>query len=270
MLFTIASSVTAFVSVLCFGALSDKWGRKFIFALPVIGAALHLVAYLSVSGYFADTTNTDNRTQIFILAEALHFLAHAAGPFIGGSLVRILPSIENVFEISLAIHIIGIVYTLFILPESRVFSRVQLSDSATSDTEQTSDSVGQSETAFEIVTTRFVSTFTGNAHLFSVANTQTFIQLMIAFACVSAAVIALTNGIIFPNIWVATVKTMPNAFMFVCSGLYASALLSMMFVRFEELSKSDRDSEDVEDNTSAATIEEQPTLGVPHNCSDHQ
>ncbi len=104
------------LGALVFGILSDKYGRKYTLALPLIGAAfaylwtsqsetvLHFLIGRAFSGFFAgaysvafaiasDLSSKENRIKNMSMIGAMFGLSFVIGPVIGGNLHTILPYI---------------------------------------------------------------------------------------------------------------------------------------------------------------------------------
>jgi MFS family permease len=119
MLISICSSIPSFVSGPFVGAVSDKIGRKPLMFIPLISVFIFTIAYILVEmmdlglwillgaavaigmlgGFLtmmtivmsslADVTDSENRSFIFTLAEALFFAGASVGPFLGGLIARV-------------------------------------------------------------------------------------------------------------------------------------------------------------------------------------
>ncbi|KAI8923598.1 major facilitator superfamily domain-containing protein [Entophlyctis helioformis] len=215
MVLSLCTSTPALIAGPCFGALSDSWGRKFIIIMPIIGSALNFVSILSVSNlglglwalivvhliqglmgswsvimtaalsYFADTTDAESRSRTFVFAEAFIFLAFALGPFLGGVFTRISPSVDYVFAISIALEIVTLLYSVFILPESlpaKTKARADRSRSRAalnrSNVGLRNPSTGEPKSPWQIASNEIHTVFSGMARVFHVASNRTFVILV--------------------------------------------------------------------------------------------
>ncbi|KAI8917331.1 major facilitator superfamily domain-containing protein [Entophlyctis helioformis] len=230
MVLSLCTSTPALIAGPCFGALSDSWGRKFIIIMPIIGSALNFVSILSVSNlglglwalivvhliqglmgswsvimtaalsYFADTTDAESRSRTFVFAEAFIFLAFALGPFLGG----ISPSVDYVFAISIALEIVTLLYSVFILPESlpaktkaradRSRSRAALNRSnvglrnpSTGEPSASASAPASSKSPWQIASNEIHTVFSGMARVFHVASNRTFVILVVVVCCTVAS-----------------------------------------------------------------------------------
>ena len=103
-----------------YGIISDKIGRKPVILLPMFGVlfmctSLLLVDYnvfglwvmmvqalisgllgsyfvliTALMAYFADTTEAHERSHVFVVGESVIFVGFAIGPFLGGSIARVI------------------------------------------------------------------------------------------------------------------------------------------------------------------------------------
>ncbi|KAI8928377.1 major facilitator superfamily domain-containing protein [Entophlyctis helioformis] len=130
------------------GSLSDVWGRKPLFLIPI---AMIVVNYLSfilssvtglglwfivvvgflvgctggfapigiaANGYIADTTDATGRTSAFIYLGAAQTLAVCIGPYLGGLLTTVVSNTDQIFMITIAAELLSFFYMLLFVPES--------------------------------------------------------------------------------------------------------------------------------------------------------
>ncbi|KAH6565279.1 hypothetical protein BASA50_002288 [Batrachochytrium salamandrivorans] len=148
MVLSLCSSIPSLITGPCFGSLSDIYGRKLILIIPIVGLILNYTSYLVVANfsvglwvliathlligmmgswsmmitaaisYLADTTSTADRSQTFVYAESFALSAGAFGPLLGGYLVKVMPSIDYVFALSVVLGSLALLAVVFLVPES--------------------------------------------------------------------------------------------------------------------------------------------------------
>ncbi|KAI9206324.1 major facilitator superfamily domain-containing protein [Polychytrium aggregatum] len=161
-LLQIALAIPAFFSVPALGAFSDLFGRKYVMAVPLVGAlvgtsTLIFIALTNASlwllvvariftglcgswsvlvmishAYIADIAPEEKRTTKFTLMEAIIFFGFMIGPLLGGAIAKI--EVVYVFYTMLVLDSIVLLYILLFLPESlKKTSRLEPVESADSE-----------------------------------------------------------------------------------------------------------------------------------------
>ncbi|KAG9315966.1 hypothetical protein JVU11DRAFT_3621 [Chiua virens] len=117
--------------------LSDRYGRRIVIFASALGYFIINVVWTIASvlrrsttiamkqSYLTDTIDPSTRTRYFSLSLGFTYIGEAAGPFLGGLLIRSTGSILSVFyfvAISYGLYAIAI---LLILPESLTRARIR-------------------------------------------------------------------------------------------------------------------------------------------------
>ena len=145
---SIAFTIPSIMSSLVMGSWSDKIGRRFPLALPLIGAIIQAVGtminvafmslnvdflligislsgfcggfgtlLLSVFSYIADITDKGNRTPRLAILESMIFLGGTFGGLIGGVLID-QSGFMVAFGLTASLNLLNFLYVCFILRES--------------------------------------------------------------------------------------------------------------------------------------------------------
>jgi DHA1 family tetracycline resistance protein-like MFS transporter len=161
---TITSGVPSLIMGPVYGMLSDRFGRKPFILLGMISALFFYLAYLSISffnlglwlllmtsvingflgsyyilltntlAFFADTSSSNERGQVFVLGESVFLGGFALGPILGGYIARHMENgLFNVFVIATVLNLIIFVFTMLFLPESLRKKDISTSNSSLAD-----------------------------------------------------------------------------------------------------------------------------------------
>ncbi len=140
MLYTVFSLFT-FIAVPTLGALSDRYGRRPILLISLIGSAVGYFLFgvggslavlfagriidgitggniATIYAYAADITEPKDRTKLFGIIGAVSGLAFIVGPAVGGLLFRLTNSYAAPMYFSAAIYLVNTLWGYFAMPES--------------------------------------------------------------------------------------------------------------------------------------------------------
>ncbi|TPX61529.1 hypothetical protein PhCBS80983_g01018 [Powellomyces hirtus] len=162
MAITLCTSLPALLSIPLIGHLSDRFGRRPVFLLPMLSGLIGVLAIIAIAqfdwplgillaahvlqglmggytaimmvvySYLADTVDPNRTGKVFTVVDAAVFVALTIGPYTGGVLTRWLPQgVVGVFYVSVVGKLLALLYVIFILPES-LNTRKLLSASAAS------------------------------------------------------------------------------------------------------------------------------------------
>lgn len=132
-------SITQFFFAPIIGALSDRFGRRPILLLAMLGLAVDYVvqanattlawlffgrifagvmgaSFTTANAYIADISNDDNRARNFGMLGAAFGLGFTIGPALGGWLGSI--SLQLPFWVAAGLALLNLCYGIFVLPES--------------------------------------------------------------------------------------------------------------------------------------------------------
>jgi len=140
MLYTVFSLFT-FIAVPTLGALSDRYGRRPILLISLIGSAVGYFLFgvggsltvlfagriidgitggniATIYAYAADITEPKERTKFFGIIGAVSGLAFIIGPALGGLIFRVTTSYAALMYFSAAIFLVNTLWGYFSMPES--------------------------------------------------------------------------------------------------------------------------------------------------------
>ena len=138
-LLTFAYAATQFVFAPVLGNLSDKYGRRPVLLLSLLGFGIDYIfvslapsigwlfvgriiagitgaSFTTASAYIADISTPENRAQNFGMIGAAFGLGFILGPLIGGLLGELGPRVP--FYVAAGLALLNCLYGYFILPES--------------------------------------------------------------------------------------------------------------------------------------------------------
>lgn len=136
---TFAYAITQFLFSPVLGNLSDRWGRRPVLLLSLLGFGIDYVflalaptigwlflgrliagitgaSFTTASAYIADISTDANRAQNFGMIGAAFGLGFIIGPVIGGLLGEYGPRVP--FVVAAALSLLNALYGFFVLPES--------------------------------------------------------------------------------------------------------------------------------------------------------
>ncbi|KAF9039315.1 major facilitator superfamily domain-containing protein [Panaeolus papilionaceus] len=104
----------------------DRHGRARVMAITLIAALCRLGGLLggmpaveaATQAYMADVTDESSRPRFFLLAMALMLISAAVGPTMGSLLISKTHNVLSVFYFGGILHLLLLIITLFVLPES--------------------------------------------------------------------------------------------------------------------------------------------------------